>query len=159
MANVLREVFDGVATTVKGMKVTLRELFSPACTLQYPTEKRTMPDRLRGMVVNDVSACIACNACAQVCPVECIECTAEGKGKERHPVQFTINYYRCIWCALCTEVCPTESIFMSDDYETVFVDRMQMVRDFCRDPIPAKHTAGKRKTKPLGVPLSGRLVT
>jgi len=158
MANILRDVFDGVTTTLKGMKVTLRELFSPGCTVQYPDEKRTMPDRLRGIVVNDVSTCIACDACAKVCPVGCIEMQAEGKGKERHPVKFTINYYRCCWCALCAEVCPTESIFMSDDYETVFRDRTKMIREFCTDPIPPKEGGGKRKTKPLGVPLSGRLV-
>ena len=159
MVNILREVFDGVTTTVKGMKVTLREFFSPGCTLQYPTEKRTMPDRLRGIVVNDVTTCIACDACVKVCPVSCIECRAEGKGKERHPVNFSINYYKCCWCALCTEVCPTESIFMSEDYETVFLDRSKMIREFCSNPIPPKSGEGKRKTKPLGVPLSGRLAT
>ncbi|HOE12348.1 MAG TPA: NADH-quinone oxidoreductase subunit I [bacterium] len=157
MVNILQEVFEGITTSLKGMKVTLRELFSPGCTLQYPDERRIMPERLRGMVVNDPSRCIACNACVNVCPVGCIECEGEGKGKERRPIRFAIDYRKCCWCALCTEVCPTESIFMSEDYETVFQDRTQLIRDFCSNPIPPKPGDKKRTTKPLGVPLSGRV--
>jgi len=85
MVNILQEVFEGITTSLKGMKVTLRELFSPGCTLQYPDERRIMPERLRGMVVNDPSRCIACNACVNVCPVGCRERTPPDTFRHRLP--------------------------------------------------------------------------
>lgn len=133
---VLKDVYAGFVTTLKGMAVTWKELFQPAITVQYPYQKREMPERMRGMVVNDASTCIACDKCVKICPVDCLYCEASGKGKERRPVVFTIDYVKCCWCALCVDVCPTGSIYMSKDYETVFTDRSQMIRDFVKDPIP-----------------------
>jgi NADH-quinone oxidoreductase subunit I len=133
---VLKDIYAGFVTTVKGMAVTWKELFQPAITIQYPYAKREMASRMRGMVVNDASTCIACDKCVKICPVDCLYCEAAGKGKERRPTIFTIDYVKCCWCALCVDVCPTGSIYMSKDYETVFTDRSQMIRDFVKDPIP-----------------------
>ena len=133
-----KDCVSHLTTTLVGMKVTMRELVDPSrtCTVQYPTEKREMPLRLRGMLVNDVTRCIACQNCVRACPVDCIVVDGEGKGKNRLPTVFTINFYRCCWCALCTEVCPTDSLYMSHDYESVYTERTKMVRDFVKDPIP-----------------------
>lgn len=133
---VLKDIYAGFYTTVKGMMVTWKEMFVPAVTVQYPYQKREMAERMRGMVVNDAGLCIACDKCVKICPVDCLYCVAEGKGKARHPVVFTIDYVKCCWCALCVDVCPVNSIYMSKDYETVFTDRSQMIRDFVKDPIP-----------------------
>lgn len=141
---VLKDVYAGFVTTLKGMAVTWKELFQPAITVQYPYQKRVMAERMRGMVVNDASLCIACDKCVKICPVNCLYCEAEGKGKERHPVVFTIDYIKCCWCELCVDVCPVNSIYMSKDYETVFTDRSQMIRDFVRDPIPPIQTEERK---------------
>jgi len=45
-------------------------------------------------------ACIACGACADDCPVDCI---AEGD-------IYVIDEEVCIDCGLCEENCPTEAI-------------------------------------------------
>ncbi len=134
----VKDCVSHLTTTLVGMKVTLREFVDPGrtCTLQYPDEVRELPPRFRGMLVNDVTRCIGCLACAKVCPVDCITIEPEGKGKQRHAKRFVINFYRCCWCALCTELCPTDSLYMSQDYETVYDSRAQMIRDFCQDPIP-----------------------
>lgn len=135
--NVLTEVWAGVATTLKGMWVTGREfLFRDAITLQYPYQKRVVPLRFRGMLVNDMSLCGGCTKCARVCPVNCIDVVAEGKGKDRQVVGWILDYQKCCWCELCVEVCPDASLIMSHDYETIFTDRTKMVRDFVKDPIP-----------------------
>jgi formate hydrogenlyase subunit 6/NADH:ubiquinone oxidoreductase subunit I len=130
------DIFSGFVTAIKGMAVTGKELFEPAITLQYPREKRELPERFRGMLVNDASICIACDKCVRICPVDCIQCEAEGKGKSRRPTLFTIDYVKCCWCELCVDSCPVDSLFMSKDYETVFTDRSMMIRDFVTDPIP-----------------------
>ena len=41
--------------------------------------------------------CIACGACAEACPVECI---SEGDGK------YVINADECLSCGSCAEACP-----------------------------------------------------
>lgn len=134
----VKDCVSHLTTTLVGMKVTLREFVDPGrtCTVQYPDERRELPPRFRGMLVNDVTRCIGCLACAKVCPVDCFTIEPEGKGRQRHAKRFVINFYRCCWCALCTEVCPTDSLYMSQDYETVYDSRAQMIRDFCQDPIP-----------------------
>ncbi len=134
--SVLSDVFYAFVTTVKGMVVTGKELFRPSITVQYPKEKRFIPERFRGMLVNDASICIACDKCVRICPVDCIRCEATGKGKARRPSLFTIDYVKCCWCELCVDVCPVDSLYMSHDYETVFTDRSLMIRDFVKDPIP-----------------------
>ncbi len=147
--SILSDVFQGFITTLKGMAVTGKELFTPGVTVQYPTEKRTIPERFRGMLVNDASICIACDKCVRICPVNCLYCEGEGKGKARRASVFTIDYVKCCWCNLCVEVCPVDSLYMSHDYETVFTDRSQMIRDFCQDPIPPIGGKQKPEEKPV----------
>lgn len=47
-----------------------------------------------------VEGCVACGACASVCPVGCIK---EG------PI-YVINQDECVDCGACEAQCPTESI-------------------------------------------------
>ena len=67
-------VFRGIMNLLIGLGVTLRHLFSHAITLQYPTERWTMPERSRGVVVllsNKETGelnCTACMLCAKACP-------------------------------------------------------------------------------------------
>ena len=135
---VYNDVYHGFITAMKGMAVTWREFLTPAITVQYPTETRQMPERFRGMLVNDASACIACNKCVKLCPANALECVGE-----RHPSVFLVDYIKCCWCELCVDTCPTDSLFMSMEHEIVYRDRSQMIRDFVTDPIPP--TGGKKK--------------
>lgn len=136
--NVIQNMYAGFVTTLKGMVITGRELFRKPITVQYPYEKRTMPDRFRGMLVNDANACIACEKCIKVCPSYCIGLESEGKGKNRKVTSYTIDYTKCCWCNLCVEACPIDSLEMTHEYEIVFTDRSKMIRDFVKDPIPPK---------------------
>jgi NADH-quinone oxidoreductase subunit I len=145
---VIQDVAAGFITAVKGMAVTFKEMFEPAVTVQYPLQKREMPERMRGMLVNDVSTCIACSKCVKICPVDCIIVEAVGKGKARKPALFQVDFIKCCWCALCVEVCPTPCLFMSKDYETVFTDKSQMIRDFVANPIPPAKTEEPVEEKP-----------
>jgi len=154
--SLLKDIIEGFTTALIGMKVTGKELFRPAVTLQYPLEKRLLPDRFRGMLVNDASLCIACDKCVRICPVDCLYCEGSGKGKERRASVFTIDYVKCCWCNLCVEVCPVDSLYMSKDYETVFTDRSKMIRDFCLDPIPPIQSAPPPDEKPTGGPEPGK---
>lgn len=133
----LGDIYIGFVTTLRGMLVTGAELFRKPITVQYPFNRREIPERFRGMVVNDVSTCNACTKCARVCPVDCIELKGIGKGKDRRCEYWIIDYSKCCWCALCVESCPDGSLAMSHDYETVYTDRSKMIRDFVAEPVPA----------------------
>jgi len=113
---------------VKGMVLTLRQIFRPKFTRQYPEERWNPPSSFRGRPVlveeDGIERCVACGLCARVCPALAIEVQASETPleKERTPVKFEINMLRCIFCGFCEEACPEEAIVMSDEYELVFTD-------------------------------------
>jgi len=115
---------------LKGLSLTLRTMFKPKYTFEYPEEKFIPTGSYRGRPVlvmeeNGKERCVACGLCSRVCPplaieVQAAETTDE---KERYPVKFEINMIRCIFCGFCEEVCPEEAIVMSKDYEMAFSNR------------------------------------
>ncbi|RPI08109.1 MAG: NADH-quinone oxidoreductase subunit I [Zetaproteobacteria bacterium] len=131
-----REILAGFLTILGSMQVTLRHLFTPALTVQYPTERRTLPLRSlnRHVLTVDLGTgklkCTACDACAKVCPTRCITIIGAGKGKERHPVEFVIDHNLCMYCNLCVEACPFDAITMwTGNFEIGAFNRMGLVYD------------------------------
>lgn len=115
-----------IVEILKGMFLTLKHLFKPKFTMQYPEVKYNQPDSYRGRPVlvmdNGKERCVACGLCSRVCPALAIQVQAAETEdeKERYPALFEINMLRCIFCGFCEEVCPEEAIVMSKDYELVF---------------------------------------
>jgi len=115
-----------IVEILKGMMLTLKHLFKPKFTRQYPEEKFVPPPSYRGRPVlvmdNGKERCVACGLCSRVCPALAIQVQAAETQdeKERYPALFEINMLRCIFCGFCEEVCPEEAIVMSKDYELVF---------------------------------------
>jgi NADH-quinone oxidoreductase subunit I len=120
---------------VRGLSITLRQMFKPKFTRQYPEERWEPLGSYRGRPVlvldEDGERCVACGLCSRVCPALAIEVQAgeTEREKERYPVKFEINMLRCIYCGFCEEVCPEEAIVMSKDYELVFEDREAAILD------------------------------
>lgn len=110
----------------RGLGLTMRSMFRPKVTRQYPEERWDPPGSYRGRPVlveeNGHERCVACGLCARVCPALAIEVQADetDQDKERYPKKFEINMLRCIFCGFCEEVCPEEAIVMSKDYDIVF---------------------------------------
>ena len=126
--NILEKLY--IPEIVKGMALTLKSMFRPNVTMQYPEVKFEPPASYRGSPVlvqekNGVERCVACGLCSRVCPALAIEVQAAetDQDKERYPQKFEINMLRCIFCGFCEEVCPEEAIVMSKDYELVFKNR------------------------------------
>lgn len=115
-----------IVEILKGLMLTLKHLFRPKFTRQYPEEKYIQPPSYRGRPVlvmdNEKERCVACGLCSRVCPALAIQVQAAETEdeKERYPALFEINMLRCIFCGFCEEVCPEEAIVMSKDYELVF---------------------------------------
>ncbi len=110
----------------KGLGLTLKQMFQPKFTREYPEERFEPVASYRGrpVLVQEEygERCVACGLCSRVCPAIAIEVQAAETtmDKERYPVLFEINMLRCIFCGFCEEVCPEEAIVMSKDYELVF---------------------------------------
>ncbi len=112
-----------------GLVITLKQVFRPKFTRQYPEEKWNPPASFRGRPVlveeHGIERCVACGLCARVCPALAIEVQGSDTElpKERYPVVFEINMLRCIFCGFCEEVCPEEAIVMSKEYELTFTSQ------------------------------------
>ena len=121
-------------SVLKGMWITLRHMFRPKVTMQYPEERWKMPERYRGLPVlvkddADRVKCVACFLCQYVCPPKAIHIEAQeiATGVEKGPRVFDINMLRCIMCGYCEEVCPEQAIFLSQEYQTVGLSRENMI--------------------------------
>jgi NADH-quinone oxidoreductase subunit I len=122
-----------------GFAVTLKHMFRPRITGQYPEEKRPKPPRLHGRHVlnryeDGMEKCIGCELCAGVCPARCIYVRgadnppdAPVSPGERYGFIYEINYLRCIHCDLCVEACPTEAITESKLFEFSFTNRADAI--------------------------------
>ena len=95
-------------------------------TVQYPEERRKLPERFRyiPMLIYDAETgedrCTACGICAKVCPPQCIWIVRakDEKGKPiTQPAEFFIDTTICMNCGLCAEFCPFDAIKMNHDYE------------------------------------------
>lgn len=119
---------------VKGFQVTLKRLFQPKLTTEYPEERRPMMSRFRGLPSLRVdpetgeALCVACGLCARICPTSCLEMNviASEEG-DRELGEFILKSGRCLFCGFCAQVCPVDAITMSQEYELAVFDREGLV--------------------------------
>ena len=143
MKEYLNNIWMGLTTIFIGMKVTLKHLFVPAVTIQYPDEKLTLPQRERNRLYVNMDDCIGCDQCARACPVDCITIetvkslptedlgkTSNGKKKVLWVTQFDIDIAKCCYCQLCVFPCPTECIYMTDIYEFSEYERGNLLYNY-----------------------------
>ncbi len=101
---------------LKGLRVTLHNLFVKKVTVQYPEEKTPQSPRFRGLHAlrrypNGEERCIACKLCEAVCPALAI--TIESDASEdgtRRTTRYDIDLFKCIYCGFCEEACPVDAI-------------------------------------------------
>ena len=134
MGAYFKTVFGAAWAFAEGLWITLRYLFKPAVTVQYPTEKLLPYEAARGALLFDAATCIACGLCAKACPSSCIslESQSHPETKKRVPkaAWYALDLGKCNFCGLCQEACPTKpkSVWHSLDYEVAFSCRSEMVR-------------------------------
>ena len=101
---------------VKAHWLTLKYLFRPKATINYPFEKNPLSPRFRGehalrRYPNGEERCIACKLCEATCPAQAI--TIESEPREdgsRRTTRYDIDMTKCIFCGFCEESCPVDSI-------------------------------------------------
>lgn len=122
-----------------GLRITLRHLFAPKDTMEYPEERPPIPPGYRGAptLVKDPHGrvkCVSCQLCEFVCPPKAIRIApgeipggSPREHIEREPQAFDIDMLRCIYCGLCQEVCPEEAIFLLNEYSITGYSREELV--------------------------------
>jgi NADH-quinone oxidoreductase subunit I len=99
-----------------GLSVTLKNLFAPKVTIQYPEEKTPQSPRFRGLHAlrrypNGQERCIACKLCEAVCPALAITIESDVSGDgTRRTTRYDIDLFKCIYCGFCEEACPVDAI-------------------------------------------------
>ena len=107
-----------------GMSLTLRYMFKPSVTINYPYEKGYISPRFRGQhalrrYINGEERCISCKLCEAACPAQAI--TIEGGTRaqdgSRRTLRYDIDMTKCIYCGLCQEACPVDAIVEGPNFE------------------------------------------
>ena len=114
---------------IQGMWLTLKYMFKPKFTVNYPFEKFPQSVRFRGLHAlrrypNGEERCIACKLCEAVCPASCITIDAAPREDgSRRTTRYDIDLFKCIFCGFCEESCPVDSIVETHILEYHFENR------------------------------------
>lgn len=118
---------------VSGMAITLRYMFKPKYTLNYPFEKGPLSPRFRGehalrRYANGEERCIACKLCEAICPAQAITIEAEPREDgSRRTTRYDIDMVKCIYCGLCEEACPVDAIVEGPNFEYATETREELL--------------------------------
>lgn len=124
MSSLAKRVRSWVLVEIaRGMWLTLKYLFRPKVTINYPHEKGPISHRFRGehalrRYPSGEERCIACKLCEAVCPAQAIVIEAEEREDgSRRTTRYDIDMTKCIYCGLCQEACPVDAIVEGPNFE------------------------------------------
>src|SRR3954465_6484435 len=141
---------------IRGFGTTLKHLFEPSVTVQYPEQERPVRERFKGKhelkrYDNGLEKCIGCSLCAAACPADAIWVEAAENTDaeryspgERYAKTYEINMLRCIFCGYCEDACPTEAIVLEHDYRLSYTDRRDAI--YTKDMLIVPPPSGAQDT-------------
>ncbi|MCM1066521.1 MAG: 4Fe-4S binding protein [Muribaculaceae bacterium] len=130
----------GIASLLKGMKVTGKEFVTPKITECYPENRLTHhpAERFRAQLkfVYDSEGnhkCIACGSCERNCPngtisIESRMVTTPQGTKKKKLDKYFYDLGSCTFCQLCVTNCPTAAIEFDNDFEQAVFTRSKLVK-------------------------------
>jgi NADH-quinone oxidoreductase subunit I len=121
----------------EGLQTTVRHLFQPKVTVQFPEERPKLPPNYRGVhrLNRDEQGrvkCVACYMCSTACPAHCIDIVAAPSpwpDREKYPETFVIDELRCIYCGMCEQACPCDAIELTSLFDLTGLSREEMMFD------------------------------
>ena len=119
----------------QGMWLTLRVMFRPKFTINYPYEKGPLSPRFRGehalrRYPDGEERCIACKLCEAICPAQAITIEAASRDDgSRRTTRYDIDMTKCIYCGFCQEACPVEAIVEGPNFEFATETREELYYD------------------------------
>jgi NADH-quinone oxidoreductase subunit I len=140
--NYFKEIFSGVASLLKGMKVTGSYFIRPSTieTQKYPENRKTlkMTERFKGEVImphneKNEHKCTGCGICELNCPNGSIEIisqtivTEDGK-KKRAIDKHIYRLSMCTFCSLCVKSCPSNALAFGQEFEHAVFNRELLIK-------------------------------
>jgi len=116
-----------------GLSLTMRHMFRPNITINYPEEKTPKSPRFRGLHAlrrypNGEERCIACKLCEAVCPALAITIDSSQRDDGvRCTTRYDIDLFKCIYCGFCEESCPVDSIVLTSFLEYHMENREESI--------------------------------
>jgi NADH-quinone oxidoreductase subunit I len=123
-----------------GLWLTIRYLFKPKITINYPFEQGPLSPRFRGehalrRYSSGEERCIACKLCEAICPAQAITIEAEPRvDGSRRTTRYDIDMTKCIYCGYCQEACPVDAIvegpnqtWATETREELFYDKERLL--------------------------------
>ena len=125
-----------LAEFVAALGLSLRYMFKPKATLNYPFEKGSLSPRFRGehalrRYPNGEERCIACKLCEAICPAQAITIEAGPRRNDgtRRTTRYDIDMVKCIYCGFCQEACPVDAIVEGPNFEFATETREELYYD------------------------------
>ncbi len=118
---------------VSGFALTLKYMFRPKVTINYPYEKGPLSTRFRGehalrRYPNGEERCIACKLCEAICPAQAITIEAEPRADGgRRTTRYDLDMSKCIYCGFCQEACPVDAIVEGPNFEYATERRAELI--------------------------------
>ena len=154
MSQYFKGIKNATKTLATGLKVTMKEYFTPKSTEQYPENRKTtlhVAKRHRGRLVfkrvedpNDPQAvkrglkigdykCTACTMCEKACPNDTIKITSHmdtdpETGKKKKVLDdYQYDLGDCMFCELCVNACSFGAVECPNGLVNSVVDRSKLV--------------------------------
>ena len=119
-----------------GFALTLKYMFKPKVTVNYPFERSPQGPRFRGehalrRYPNGEERCIACKLCEAICPAQAITIEAGPRRNDgtRRTTRYDIDMTKCIYCGFCQEACPVDAIVEGPNFEFATETREELFYD------------------------------
>ncbi len=142
IGNYFREIAEGVASLIRGMKVTGRYFVKPSeiVTQKYPENRAELKmfDNFKGELVllhNDKNQhrCDACYSCERKCPngsIEVISSRVTGPdGRTKRVLdKYVYHLDTCTFCGLCVEACDQDALAFSQEFEHAVFDKSALIK-------------------------------
>ena len=137
-----REIFDGVASLVRGMKVTGGYFIKSKeiVTQKYPENRKDLKmfDIFKGELEmihdeNNQHSCTACGNCERKCPngsIEIISSRIQGEdGRSKRVLdKYIYHLDMCTFCGLCVPACEEQAIRFSQEFEHAVFTKDKLIK-------------------------------